>query len=225
MLPKGIKAKPMKIDAEKNRYLGDEGWQSDPQLFAQVAVTWSQWIGHAGEHLHAAQILLPHVEQRNVEIHRLMESRPAGTVLMPPSLTGIYFLHCAFSIENSFKCVIAAERAVEIENEIRKTNKIPKLLLSHDLVSLANKANFSIGIEDEYIFTFLSRYGIWAGRYTLPVRNDDNALTSKLTDGNHYLMAGHRPELVPAYASFSASIYAWARERVKPTAKQATTDN
>jgi hypothetical protein len=216
----------MKIDAQTSRYLGDKGWESDPQLFAQVAVTWSQWIGQAGEHLYAAQILLPHVQQRDAEIHRLMESRHSGTVLMSPSLTGIYFLHCAFSVENAFKGVIAAERAVEIESEIRKTNKIPKLLLSHDLVSLAKKADLSIGTDEEFMLTFLSRYGIWAGRYPLPVRNDDNALTDKLTDGNHYLMAGHRPEHVPAYAAFSATIYSWAREKVKPTdAKPITTES
>jgi hypothetical protein len=96
----------MKIEAEKNRYHGDKGWGSDPELFAQVAVTWKQWIGQSGEHLYAAQILLPHIQQRDADIKQLMESQHRGTVRMAPSLTGIYFLHCAFCIENAFKCVI-----------------------------------------------------------------------------------------------------------------------
>jgi hypothetical protein len=115
MLPTDGGSKSMKIDAEQNRYLGDKGWESDPQLFAQVAVTWSQWFGQAGEHLYAAQVLLPHIQQRDAEIQRLMESQDRSTVKMTPSLTGIYFLHCAFSIENAFKCVIAAQSATEIE--------------------------------------------------------------------------------------------------------------
>jgi hypothetical protein len=204
----------MKIDAEKSRYHGDQGWESDPQLFAQVAVTWKQWIGQAGEHLYAAQVLLPHVQQRDAEIQRLMDSKYRGTVTMSPSLTGVYFLHCAFCIENAFKCVITAKRSVEIESEIRTTNKIPKLLLSHDLVGLAAKAGFDIGTDEEYTLAFLSRYGIWAGRYPLPVRNDDNAPTDRLSDGNHYLMAGHRPESVPAFSTFAATIYTWARQKV-----------
>jgi hypothetical protein len=206
----------MKIDAEKNCYHGDQGWESDPQLFAQVAVTWNQWIGQAGEHLYAAQVFLPHIQQRDAEIQHLMDSGHRGTVQMAPSLTGIYFLHCAFSIENSFKCVIATERRVEIEGEIRNTNKIPKLLLTHDLVGLAAKAGFTIGTDEEYTLAFLSRYGVWAGRYPLPVRNDHNALTDKLSNGNHYLMAGHRLDQVPAFSTFAATIYTWAREKVGP---------
>jgi hypothetical protein len=207
----------MKIDAEQNRYLGDKGWESDPQLFAQVAVTWSQWFGQAGEHLYAAQVLLPHIQQRNAEIQRLMESQNRGTVKMTPSLTGIYFLHCAFSIENAFKCVIAAQSATEIESEIRRTNRIPKMLLGHDLVELAEKAGFSIGTDEEYTLAFLTRYGTWAGRYPLPVHNDRNALTGKLSNGGHYMMGGYRPDQVPAFVTFCANAYSWARAKVEPS--------
>ena len=76
----------MKIEAERNRYHGDTGWESDPKLFAQVAVTWKQWIGQAGEHLYAAQILLPHIQHREAEIERLMKLKDRGTArLVPPS--------------------------------------------------------------------------------------------------------------------------------------------
>jgi hypothetical protein len=204
----------MKIESEKNRYHGDAGGDSDPKLFAQV-VTWKQWIGHADEHLHAAQVLLPYVQQRHAEIQRLMESRERATVRLPPCLTGIYFLHCAFSIENAFRCVIAARSASEIEAEIGRTNRIPKILLGHDLLELARKASFNIGTDEEYTLVFLSRYGTWAGRYPLPVHNRHNALTDQLSNGGHYLMAGYRLDQVPAFVAFAASIYAWARVEVE----------
>lgn len=208
----------MKIDAERNRYHGDEGWESDPQLFAQVAVTWNQWIGQAGEHLYAAQILLPHIHQREAEIQRLMESKIRGTARLTPSLTGIYFLHCAFSVENALKCVIASRSASDIEAEMRRTKRIPKVLLGHDLVELAGKAGRQIETDEEYTLAFLSRYGTWAGRYPLPVHNDRNAPTDQLSNGGHYLMAGYRHDQVPAFVAFSANVYAWARAQVEASA-------
>lgn len=207
----------MTIEAEKNRYHGDEGWASDPGLFALVAVTWKQWIGHSGEHLYAAQLLLPHIQERDAEIQRLRESQHRGTVRMAPSLTGIYFLHCAFCVENAFKGVIAARSAAEIEREVRQTKKLPKLMLGHDLVELAAKAAFAIQTDEEYTLALLSRYGTWAGRYPLPLRNEDNALTNKLSNGAHYMVGGYRLEQVPAFVDFCARIYAWARSEVAPT--------
>jgi hypothetical protein len=208
----------MKIDAERSRYHGDARWESDPKLFALVAVTWNQWIGQSGEHLYAAQVLLPHIQQRDADIERLAKTKDRGTARLAPSLTGIYFLHCAFSLENAFKCVVAAQSAAAIEAEIRRTNRIPKILLGHDLVELARKASFSIGTDEEYTLTFLSRYGTWAGRYPLPVHNIRNAPTDQLSNGGHYLMAGYPADQVPAFLAFSTTVYAWARAQI-PAAK------
>lgn len=205
----------MKIDAEKSRYHGDKGWDSDPDLFAKVAVTSNQWIGQSGEHLHAAQVLLPHIEQRDAIIAERMKSGIRGSLKIAPSLTGIYFLHCAFSVENAFKCVIAFHSAAEIEAEIRRTDRIPKGLLGHDLVELASKAGFGFQTNEEFALTFLSRYGTWAGRYPLPVHNDRNALTDMLSNGGHYLTGGYRLDQVPAFLAFAQTIYAWALTRVE----------
>lgn len=206
----------MTIDAEENRYYGDQGWESDPEHFARVAVTWNQWIGHSGEHLYAAQLLLPHIQQRGAETQQLMASKDRGTVRLTPSLTGIYFLHCAFCIENAFKGVIAARFAENIEREMRETEKIPKLMLGHDLVVLAAKADFPVKTDEEYTLAFLSRYGTWAGRYPLPLRNDDYGMTDKLSNGGHYVVGGHRLDQVPAFVNFCANIYAWARGQAAP---------
>lgn len=199
----------MKIEAEKNIYHGAVGWDSDPDLFAELAVTWQQWIGEAGEHLYAAQVLLPRVQQRNLEVRQLMQARQSARIA--PSLTAIYFLHCALSAENVFKCVISSKCTESIRNEIRKTFKIPKVLLGHDLVELAGKARFETGTNEEYMLAFLSRYSVWAGKYPLPVRNADNAVTDKLSDGNHYVMGGYNPDTVHAFLTFCGEIYSWAR--------------
>jgi len=88
----------MKIEAEKSKYHGDVGWESDPQLFAEVAVTWKKWLGEAGEHLFAAQILLPYVQEHHLQIERLMQMEVSGSIKIPPSMCSIYFLHCAFAL-------------------------------------------------------------------------------------------------------------------------------
>jgi hypothetical protein len=214
----------MKIEAEESRYHGDAGWESDPQLFAQVAVTWNQWIGQAGEHWYTAQVLLPHIQTRNAEIRRLMEAQHRRPVKMAPCLTGIYFLHCAFGIENAFKAVITTQLCDEIRAQILKTTEIPKVLRTHDLLRLARRADFPVGPNEEYALRFLSRYGTWAGRYPLPVRNADNAPTDQLSNGNHYLMAGYRPDGIPAYLDCCAVVYKWARARVEPSPTTETND-
>jgi hypothetical protein len=206
----------MTIEAEKSRYHGDTGWESDPDFFARVAVTWKQWIGHSGEHLYAAQLLLPHIQQRDAAIQRLMESKHRGTVQMAPSLTGIYFFHCAFCVENAFKGVIAARAAADIEAEVRKTKRLPKLMLGHDLLELAAKAGFPVKTDEEYTLAFLSRYGTWAGRYPLPLHNDDYGLTDELSNGGHYMVGGHRLDQVPGFVDFCVNVYTWARGQAAP---------
>jgi hypothetical protein len=207
----------MTTDSEKSRYLGAKGWESDPELFARVAVTWKQWIGHSGDHLYAAQLLLPHIQQWEAEIQRLIESKHRGTVKLAPSLKGIYFFHCAFCVENAFKGVIAARSAAAFEGEMRKTKRLPKLMRGHDLVELAAKAVFPLKTDEEYALAFLSRYGTWAGRYPLPLHNDAYGLTEKLSNGGHYLVGAYRPDQVPTFVDFCANLYTWARGEAAQT--------
>ena len=144
-----------------------------------------------------------------------MKEKVARKIVVPPSLTSIYFLHCAFSVENAFKGVIAARRASELKAEINRTHRVPKILLGHDLVDLAARTGLRVPTNDEYMLVFLSRYGTWAGRYPIPVKNADNAATEKLSDGKHYLTAGHDPKNVPAFVAFCGMTYAWARSVIE----------
>ena len=202
----------MKIEAKKSRYYGDVGWESEEQLFADVAVTWKQWLGSAGEHIFTAEILLPHTLKQQAQIHELMEKNESAS--LPPSLTRIYFFHCALAIENAMKSVISSKHDAVIKKEMQAIAKIPKLLLGHDLIDLAKRADFETGIDEEYILSFLTRYGIWGGKYPLPIKNESNALTEKLSDGNHYLVGGYNPETVPSFLTFCSNVYDWARSEV-----------
>jgi hypothetical protein len=136
----------MKIEAEKSRYYGDVGWKSDEQLFADVALTWKQWLGSAGEHIYAAEILLPQILKQQTKIRELMEKKESASLL--PSLTSIYFFHCALAIENAMKSVISSKHDAVIKKKMKTNAKIPKLLLGHDLNDLAKRAGFKTEIDE-----------------------------------------------------------------------------
>jgi hypothetical protein len=216
----------MKIEAKKNKYSDNVGWESDEQLFADVTVTWQQWLGMAGEHIYTAEILLPQILRRQIKMRELMEKRKSAS--LPPSLTSIYFFHCALVVENAMKGVISSKHGASIKNKMKTKAKIPKLLLGHDLNSLAKRACFKTGIDEEYILSFLTRYGIWGGKYPLPIENENYALTEKLSDGNHYMVGGYNPEVVPSFLTFCRNVYAWARleinKSIQPTAVDASAD-
>ncbi len=212
----------MKIKAEKNKY-EDGGWKSDHKMFAEVTVTWKQWLGDAGEHIYAAQILLPHIQAHDALMREITEKR-VSSAKMPPSLTGIYFFHCAVSIENSMKGVIASKNRTVVKKETLEKARIPKILTGHDLVKLAERSGYKIEIDEEYVLAFLTRYGTWAGKYPLPLNNEHNAVTSRLSDGNHYMTGGFRPEEVPHFLTFSADIYEWARAEAEKHSDQVEGD-
>lgn len=202
----------MKIKAAKNRYYGDVGWKSDEQLFAEVAVTWKQWLGSAGEHIYTAEILLPEIRRRETIIRESMKKKESAR--LQPSLTGVYFFHCALAVENSLKGVLSSKYCAVIKKKMRIKAKIPDLLLGHDLVVLAKRAGFKVGIDEEYILSFLTRYGIWGGKYPLPINNESYSITQKLSDSNHYVLGGYNPETVPSFLTFCSNVYVWAHSEV-----------
>ena len=213
----------MKISAEKNRYHGDTGWKSDVNLFAKGVVTWKQWLGHSGQHLYAAEILLPHVLNQQAQIEKLMAAKvQSESARLEPSVAGIYFFHCALSVENALKGLIASRPELKMEQEVSTTEKIPKILLSHDLKNLAGCAGLQTHIDDEYVFAFLTRYGSWGGKYALPMKNRDNALTVKLSDGKDYLVGGYRPDTVASFLTFANNVYLKARADIECSQKGET---
>ncbi|WP_144775394.1 hypothetical protein [Marinobacter maritimus] len=210
----------MKIKAENNRFYGDVGWESDNDHFSEVAITSRQWLGSAGEHIYTAQLLLPVVAKQYEEVKNIIGRQ--CSVKVAPRVTDIFFFHCALSIENSLKGLIAVINKKEVKKNIAMISKVPNILIGHDLVELANRAGFHLDIDSEFALAFLTRYGVWGGKYPFATKNRDNALTVKLSDGNHYMAGGHNPEIVPSFLSFSHDIYSWASEKIEVAAVETT---
>lgn len=202
----------MKGIAEKSMYHGDEGWESDLELFSEVAINPKQWLGTADEHVYVAKLLLPSILQWQDYSEKLMGY--VSSVPVFPVSSSAYFFHCALAIENAFKAVIAINNKETIKSETERSAKIPKLVIGHKLTKLASAAGYKLDLDAEYILSFLTRYGIWGGKHPFPIRNSENNMTVTLSDGNHYLVGGYNPKNIQYFVGYSEKVSLWSREEV-----------
>jgi hypothetical protein len=201
----------MKIIAETSK-VGTKGWETELPLFSDVVANPRQWIASATEHLFAAQIMLPHIIKRHQLIEDAMISQEP--ISPNPCLTNSYLLHCALVIENSMKAIICYVHAEPIKAEIKLKSKTPKILLGHDLVDLAKRIDLPLNIDLEYALTFLTRRGIWAGKYHQPIKHGHESQTERLSDGNCYMTGAYNPEVIPSYFEFCLNFFNESRERI-----------
>jgi len=208
----------MKIIAENSKYHGTKGWETDLPLFAEVAVNPKQWLGSASEHLFAAQIMLPHINNNQKLIEKAMIEQKG--ISLNPCLTSSFLLHCALAMENSIKALISSVHSSQIRSDIESKSRTPKILLGHDLVDLAKRIDLPLNIDQEYALKFLTRRGIWAGKYHQPIKHGDDSPTEKLSDGNYYMTGGYNPKVIPSYFEFCLDFYNEAREKVNKSSQQ-----
>ncbi len=105
-------------------------------------------------------------------------------------LQGIYFMLIAYSIENMCKAIIIAMRKSELENEIKKTKKLPESLKTHDLVKLVGKeAGIKISIQEEELLMRLENNAVWAARYPVPVYCKDIRAKKRLSTGEELFIS------------------------------------
>lgn len=185
-------------------------WPSKVDNFAKTVTHPKNWLGESRDHIALAQTLLPSIKYRHELLIGYMNRKETPKSL-PVDFTSNYFFACAIASENIFKSVICFNNLEEIKEAILNTNKTPRLLLGHDLVDLARRANFSINIDLEFLLKFLTRYGIWSGKYRLPIHNDHYAVAEKLSDGNHYMFGGYNPAKVGIYLDLCEELYKWAK--------------
>ena len=198
----------------KDHHYGDAPWESETKLFAEVAANPKQWLSDGESHLYAAQVLLqPELERISI-IENVLEKK-LKSAKAPPPLSSQYFLFCALALENSFKAVISAKNCEQVLEESRSKGKLPSFLLGHSLIELAGKAAYGSDDDGEYYLRFLSRYGVWGGKYPLPIHNNDNAVTVKHDDGQHYLAGGFMPKNLSKYLEFSRSVHRWCGKEAK----------
>lgn len=208
----------MNIIAEKNRFFGEKGWEaSNLPLFGQVATYPNHWLSSAAEHLYAAEVILPRVNEYQIAIDQAIETK--SSISLPPSLTSIFLFHCALSVENTIKSLISATFQEEIISHIESTSKIPKILLGHNLKELASRVDLPLNINQEFALVFLTRYGVWNGKYHQPTKHCESNMTEQLSDGNHYLTGGYNPESIPSYFEFSLDFYKQTREKINKLSK------
>ena len=193
-------------------YKGGE-WPSKVDNFAESVTRPKNWLREAVEHIALAETLLPSIRQRYELLKSYMDRKETPKSL-PINFINQYFFACAIASENIFKSIITLNNHEDIKEAVLNTNKTPRLLLGHDLVDLARRANFSINIDIEFLLTFLTRYGIWSGKYRLPIHNDSYAVAEKLSDGNYYMFGGYNPAKISMYVDLCKELYKWAEMEI-----------
>lgn len=162
-----------------------------PRFYAEVLLTESQWFGTAYDLINAASILKPHALARFDELDRFIaEKQRSGTVPRDPM--GVYFLLSAFALENLLKVIVLRRCRDDFRSEIEKTGKIPRALLGHDLVILAERAGYSVSEVDEGLLRRLSRWSSWSGRYPVPIDRKDMGMMTRFRDGSDQMVCHYQ---------------------------------
>jgi hypothetical protein len=85
----------------------------------------------------------------------------------------IYFMLCAYAIENLLKAKIIQKKQVQVEAKLPSSKVLPKQLRQHDLYRLALDAGFgALAKEDEAFLRRLTRSAVWYGRYAVPLTDE-----------------------------------------------------
>jgi hypothetical protein len=74
----------------------------------------------------------------------------------------------AYAIENVLKGLIVSN-----EPALMNGNNLSKALRSHDLIALANAANFQIHVQEKTVLEALSQLSVWAGRYPVALHQHE----------------------------------------------------
>jgi len=104
----------------------------------------------------------------------------------------IYFMLTSYAIENLLKSLIVRKKREQLKNELNNRQELPKILKSHNLVKLAQEAEFPIKSQlQEDILRRLTRCVIWSGRYPIPL-NYKGTRTARFLDGKNYTIGLYR---------------------------------
>lgn len=136
--------------------------------FCEKVLDPNSWL-EISKHLFAsAELLSPKVDE-------FWEKRRDGFLDLTireweDHFVAIYFMLCAYAIENLLKARIVRRYRADIEKQLLSKKTLPTILLGHDLYQLAIKAGFdAMAREEEPLFLRLSRSAVWHGRYPVPL--------------------------------------------------------
>jgi hypothetical protein len=76
-----------------------------------------------------------------------------------------------FALENVLKALIVQDQRESLEQEFITKNELPKILKSHNLIKLAERAGLQFTDDGtKKLLNHLTRHSVWAGRYPIPLR-------------------------------------------------------
>jgi hypothetical protein len=141
--------------------------------------------------LKSARALIYSAKELEPKVLALWESYRANSKdktapLMSDDYQGPYYMLMSYAVENLFKAKIVKKESIKFKKDFENDKKFPKELQSHDLVDLAQKANFPFNIEEEDLLRRLTWHAIWAGRYPSPLNYVDSSGSKMFTDGKEY---------------------------------------
>jgi hypothetical protein len=104
------------------------------------------------------------VDDAGVEAASLAQNDPEGTASVdilcePPNYLPAQLLY-AFAIENALKGLLVAR-----DPELAGAEELSKRVKTHDLVTLAGRAEFTLNVQEVPVLEALSHIAKWAGRY------------------------------------------------------------
>src|SRR5262249_6676282 len=139
------------------------------------------WL-HSAERLRdAAEAILKHelpAEGPYFQALKIAEEEAAGNdaghaeiKAIPPNYPPAQLMY-AYAIENVLKGLIVSERSDLIQED-----ELDQELATHDLITLAKKAEFTVRVQERRVLEALSQLSIRAGRYPVALTRDEFAGT------------------------------------------------
>jgi hypothetical protein len=146
--------------------------------------TWREWfaldLNRAGSWATSARDLLDALEALTLSVQAAWRDLDAKKDAKAHSLHRTYLLLAGYAVENLLKgCVVLHQKWPDQTIE----DKMPSLLISHDLLWLSKQADIAwASPEETELLQRLSAFVIWLGRYPAPTRLA-GAKPQKLTIG------------------------------------------
>jgi hypothetical protein len=172
-------------NVRKKKYTAD--WQKiSMSLYQDTIVSVSSWLTKAIALLDSAALLEPKVNEFWQTWRRHIKDKSVR--MKSDKYISVYLMLTSFAVENLLKSIIVRERRSEIVDELVR-GRLPKILKSHDLITLSQLAEFPIKNElQEDLLRRLSRSAAWHGRYPIPL-DYRSGKTVKFLGGKEYTIS------------------------------------
>ena len=159
---------------------------------------YQQWKLKGEQLVSAAELLEPKIQDYWVDLHEwAIKNKPYPE--MDDRYNSTYFMLMSFAIENLLKALLIKNKYSEIEQELRKINRLPAILKSHDLFDLSMKAGLKdFALENEDYLKRLTRSALWYGRY--PTSKDPSSMEVVV-----YSEYQDEPILLSSYSSMDSN--------------------